>query len=223
MTKILVVDDDPIITDLIGAYLADTGALIEYAADGEQAGALLAVSKYDLLILDWVLPDVSGVEICRDYRTRGGRSSILMLTSKSDRYDKAAGLDAGADDYLVKPFDEVEFKARVRALLRRPETWSDKVLRHKDIEINTSNHTVLKAGKEIMLRPREFALLELLLRHPGQNFTAEAIFRRLWESTSNSSVETVRTHVMSLRKKLGDTDQQPLISSNRGLGYKIDI
>lgn len=222
MPKILVVDDDPIVSELVCAYLSNPDYVVETAKDGKEAQSLLAVGWFDLIVLDWMLPDTAGIDICREFRARGGRSSILMLTSRGDRYDKAAGLDAGADDYLVKPFEQVEFQARVRALLRRPESWSDKILKVRDVELNTANRKVFRDGKEIVLRPREFALLELLLRHPGQSFTADAIFRRIWETTSSSSVETVRMHVMALRKKLGDTEDKPLIISNRGQGYKID-
>ncbi len=223
MAKILVVDDDRIITELVSAYLSGSdNHLIEVAANGKDALALLAISKFDLIVLDWMLPDISGLEVCRTFRDRGGRTAILMLTSKSDRFDKAAGLDAGADDYLVKPFDQIEFQARVRALLRRPDSWSDKVIRVKDLEVHSNNHKVFKGGKEIILRPKEFALLELLARHPGQNFSADAIHQRIWDSSSKSSSETVRMHVMSLRKKLGDSEEEPLISSTRGVGYSIE-
>jgi DNA-binding response OmpR family regulator len=223
LAKILVIDDDRIITELVSAYL--TGCdnhLIEVAENGKDALSLLAVSTFDLVILDWMLPDISGIEVCRTFRARGGRAAILMLTSKSDRFDKAAGLDAGADDYLVKPFDQVEFQARVRALLRRPDSWTDKVIKVKDLEVHSSNHKVFKSGREIVLRPKEFALLELLARHPGQNFTADAIHQRIWDSNSKSSIETVRMHVMALRKKLGDSEHEPLITSTRGLGYTIE-
>jgi DNA-binding response OmpR family regulator len=220
--KILVVDDDEVISELVCAYLSSPDYVVETASNGEDAECLLAVSSFDLIILDWMLPDTTGIEICRSFRARGGRAAILMLTSRSDKFDKAAGLDAGADDYLVKPFDRVEFQARVRALLRRPESWSAKVLKVRDVELDTANRKVVRGGKEIALRPREYALLELLMRHPGQSFTADAIFRRIWESTSSSSVETVRMHVMSLRKKLADSEESPLITSSRGLGYKID-
>jgi len=220
--KILVVDDDQVVSELVCAYLSNPDYVVETAKDGKDAECLLAVSSFDLIVLDWMLPDTTGIEICREFRARGGRAAILMLTSRSDRFDKAAGLDAGADDYLVKPFDQVEFQARVRALLRRPESWSAKIIKVRDVELDTANRKVFRGGKEIALRPREYALLELLLRHPGQSFTADAIFRRIWESTSSSSVETVRMHVMALRKKLADSEESPLISSSRGLGYRID-
>lgn len=223
MAKILVVDDDRIITELVKTYLTcSDNHLVEVAETGSDALSLLSVSNFDLIVLDWMLPDIAGIEVCRNFRSRGGRASILMLTSKSDRFDKAAGLDAGADDYLVKPFDQVEFQARVRALLRRPDSWSDAVIRVGDLELHSTNQKVFRGGKEVALRPKEFALLELLARHPGQNFTADAIHRRIWDSNSKSSVETVRMHVMALRKKLGDSEQKPLISSARGVGYSLN-
>ncbi|MBX9669143.1 MAG: response regulator transcription factor [Candidatus Obscuribacterales bacterium] len=222
MAKILIVDDDIILCELVKSYLLACDHLVDVGNTADYAIVQLSVNQYDLIILDWVLPDLSGVDVLRAYRRRGGRCPVLMLTSRGDKHDKACGLDSGADDYLVKPFEQVEFEARVRALLRRPNSWSGQILRVRDLELDTGSQSVSRDGQQIQLRPREFALLEFLMRHPNQCFTAEALFQRLWDTDSTTSVETVRMHIMSLRKKLGDTDAHPLISTARGRGYKID-
>ena len=223
MARILVVEDDNTLRSLINAFLMDGEHEVHLAENGQVARAQLKLNEYDLIILDWMLPDLTGIEICQAYRTRGGKAPIMMLTSRSDKYDKATGLDAGADDYMVKPFEQVEFQARVRALLRRPGAFGSQTnkIRIRELEIDTVKKTVALSGDAIELRPREYALLEFLMRHPGQSFTAEALFTRLWNTDALAAQETVRMHIMALRKKIQDTNENPLIVSMRGRGYKI--
>lgn len=224
MARILVVEDDRHLRAIIKAYLEVEEHDVEMAENGETARAFLKTGPFDLLILDWMLPDRTGVEICQEYRARGGSALVMMLTARHDSKDKATALDAGADDYLVKPFDQIEFQARVRALLRRQGSWgsSTNKITIRDLEIDTLKKTVTRAGNEIELRPREYSLLEFLAKHKGQSFTAEALFARLWNTDSIAAQETVRMHVMTLRKKIGDdTADNPVIVSSRGRGYKI--
>lgn len=222
MAKILIVEDDRILRELVKAYLTASEHVVDAVDCGKMAQIRLSEDEYDLIILDWMLPDIPGPEICRCYRNRGGQAPILFLTAKSDKRDKATGLDAGADDYLVKPFEQIEFQARVRALLRRRNSWQGNILKLNDLELDTERQLVSRGGREIKLRPKEFALLELLVRNAGKSFTAETLFRKLWHSDSESSLETVRMHVMSLRKKLELEGEQPLIYSSRGLGYRLE-
>lgn len=224
MARILVVEDDRHLRVIIKAYLEAEEHNVELAENGETARAFLKTAQFDLLILDWMLPDRTGVEICQEYRAKGGSALVMMLTARHDAKDKATALDAGADDYLVKPFDQIEFQARIRALLRRQGSWgsSSNKITVRDLEIDTLKKTVTRAGQEIDLRPREYSLLEFLARHKGQSFTAEALFARLWNTDSVAAQETVRMHVMTLRKKIGDdASENPLIISSRGRGYKI--
>lgn len=221
MAKILVVEDDHILRELVKAYLLLGEHVVDTVENGETALLQLSLSEYDLIILDWMLPDMIGPDICRHYRNQNGQAPILFLTSRGDKRDKATGLDAGADDYLVKPFEQIEFQARVRALLRRRNPWQGSVLRVNALEVNTNTQTVRRNGSEVKLRPKEFALLELLMTNSGKSFTSETILKKLWNYDSETSVETVRMHVMSLRRKLEIKGEPPLISSTRGLGYRF--
>ena len=223
MAKILVVEDDENLSRLVKICLSGENHLVDSVMRGMDALSQIRLITYDMLVLDWMLPDITGVEVLKHYRASGGRSPVLMLTSRSTIADKVTGLEAGADDYLVKPFDKLELAARVKALLRRPKDMSPEVLVLGQLEINQTTFQVLKDGHAIELRPKEYALLEFLARHPGESFTAEAILERIWRSDALSTTDTVRTHVMTLRKKLGDNDEKPLIKTVRGRGYSLQV
>jgi len=221
MAKILLVEDEDDISDLITAWLAKDHHVVEVASSGEAALDLLRVYPFDVLILDWMLPGISGVEVCRDFRTRGGTTPILMLTAKSHVNEKERGLDAGADDYLTKPFELKELSARIRALLRRPVSFSGTVLKVGSIVLDTSTHQVTKDGEELQLLPKEFALLAFFMRHPNQVFSAEALLDRVWSSDSEASPETIRTYIKRLRKKIDDKDKPSMVGTVHGVGYKL--
>jgi two-component system copper resistance phosphate regulon response regulator CusR len=221
MSKILLVEDDENLAFLLKMQLEQARYLVDHVAAGLIALSQLKMSEYDLLILDWMLPDISGVDVCRQYRGSGGRTPILMLTARGAVEDKASGLNAGADDYLVKPFHPLELNARVQALLRRPTSYAGKTLQVKDIELDTEGSRVFKGGQEIDLTSKEFSLLELLMRYPNQSFTLESILSRVWQSDSAASVDTVRTHMKTLRRKLGDSEENGIIRTKRGAGYRI--
>jgi DNA-binding response OmpR family regulator len=167
------------------------------------------------------LPELSGIELCRQYRSRGGTAPVLMLTGKGTISDKESGFDAGADDYLTKPFHMKELSMRLRALLRRATAFTGDVLRVKDIELEPSNHRATRNGADLNLLPKEFALLEFLMRHPNQVFSAEALLSRVWASETDTTVDAVSTCIKRLRKKIDSEDQPSLIRTVHGVGYKL--
>lgn len=221
MAKIVVVEDDKDLVNLIKGILLVERHTIDSVHDGHEALAIIQMHPYDLVILDWMLPGRTGTEICKDYRARGGSAPILMLTAKSTIDDRAEGLDSGADDYLTKPFHPKEFSARVRALLRRPQSVMSKTLKAADIELDPGQVKVYKASKEIHLLPKEFALLELFLRYPNQVFSAEALLDRVWNTDSSASLDTVRTYIKTLRKKIDTNPKDSLIRTVHGVGYSL--
>jgi DNA-binding response OmpR family regulator len=221
MAKILIVEDDRSVAQLVAFTLESERYVVDQALDCASALASLKVNKYDLLILDWALPDGTGIDLCKKYRSNAGNSPVLMLTARESSRDKVVGLTAGADDYVVKPFDPDELVARVKALLRRPPLISDSVLRVASLELDRTTFQVKRNGTTVPLLPKEFAILELLLEHPNKYFTAEAILARVWRSDLPASTDTVRTHMKTLRKKLGGTDDASIIENSRGLGYKV--
>lgn len=221
MAKILLVEDDLGVAQLIEFTLESERYVIDHYTRVNDALAALKTAEYDLLILDWALPENTGVELCKQYRSMGGSKPVLMLTARESSRDKVAGLNAGADDYVVKPFDPDELVARAKALLRRPPVIAGPILKVSSIEMDTSNFTVKLAGQSISLLPKEFAILQLLMEHPDRYFTAEAILARVWRSDLPVSTDSVRTQMKTLRKKLGGTDDGSVIENTRGLGYKI--
>ncbi len=221
MAKILLVEDDENLSVVLQMHLEDDRYMVDHLARGTDALAQLRSRSYELIILDWMLPDISGLEVCKQYRSQGGKVPVLMLTARGAVEDRAAGLDAGADDYLVKPFHPTELSARIRALLRRRNVIAGRTLHVQDLEMDTVECKLSRAGMEIQLTSKEFALLELLMRYPNQSFTLESILDRLWESDSYASIDTVRTHMKTLRKKIGDNEENSIIQTKRGHGYKI--
>jgi DNA-binding response OmpR family regulator len=223
MAKILVVEDDPHLSSLIRNLLVAERHVAETAVDGNDALAMLKMFKYDLVVLDWMLPGMTGNTICREYRDRGGAAPILMLTSKSSIEEKEAGLDSGADDYLTKPFDPRELLARIRALLRRPQAVnSSKDLSIGDLALDTKACKVFKGGIELKLLPKEFNLLELFMRYPNQVFSPEALLERVWTADSAASFDTVRTYIKTLRKKIDSPGTASAIRTVHGVGYSLD-
>lgn len=222
MAKILVVEDEHDLSGPIRDWLTRENHLVEVVDNGAVALDYLRVNKYDLVVLDLMLPVLSGMEVCRQFRDRGGTTPILMLTARSAVDEKEAGLDAGADDYLTKPFHLKELAARVRALLRRPTPLTGNVYKLADLVVDTAGRTVTKQGQEVHLVPKEYSLLEFLVRHAGQVFSADALLERVWESDSNAMPDTVRTHIKTLRKKIDSPDLESIIQTVHGVGYKIE-
>jgi DNA-binding response OmpR family regulator len=222
MAKILLVEDDRDLANLVVNILNVERHTVEAVTDGPEALGRLKMFKYELVILDWMLPGLSGMDICTEFRARGGNTPILMLTTKSLPEEKERALDSGADDYLTKPFHHKELTARIRALLRRPQTVSAKVLQIGDVVLDPKTMKVFKNAEEIHLLPKEFSLLELFLRYPNQVFSGDALLDRVWASESSASVDTVRTYIKTLRKKIDAKDGTSLIRTVHGVGYCVD-
>ncbi|HMO23852.1 MAG TPA: response regulator transcription factor, partial [Candidatus Melainabacteria bacterium] len=176
----------------------------------------------DVIIMDLTLPKMDGIEVCKNFRQQGGETPILILTGRGTVPDKELGFDAGADDYLTKPFHLKELSARIRALLRRPKDFAGEVLKAGNISLDIGSHTVTKEGKDIHLPRMEFALLEFLMRHKGQVFSAEALLDRVWTGDSDKSPETIRTSVKKLRSKIDTKGEPSLIRNVHGVGYKLE-
>ncbi len=222
MAKILVVEDDKQLSSLIRTLLTTERHTVEAALNGADAVQMLKMFKYDLIVLDWLLPGLNGTLVLQEYRSRGGAAPVLMLTAKSSIEEKEVGLDAGADDYLTKPFDPRELLARIRALLRRPQAVSAKDLQVGNLALDPRTAKVFKDGNEIKLLPKEFNLLELFLRYPNQVFSSEALLERVWSADSSASFDTVRTYIKTLRKKIDSPDGASIIRTVHGVGYCLD-
>lgn len=219
--RILIIEDDPAILKLLQRGLAYEGYLVDTATDGRSGLNAARDNSPDLVILDWMLPGMDGLDVCHRLRL-GGKMPILMLTAKDSIQDRVQGLDAGADDYMVKPFNLDELTARVRALLRRTQTERVQVLQFSDLSLNTSTREVIRAGKLIQLTAKEHELLELFLRHPRQVLTREVIFDRVWGYDFGGESNVLEVYIRYLRQKLEENEQLPrLIHTVRGVGYVL--
>ncbi len=221
--RLLVIEDDVALANAIREALSGRERVIDVAHDGVAAEAMLGLYSYDLLVLDVLLPGPSGLEICRRCRASGHEVPILMLTALDSLADKVQGFDAGADDYLAKPFELDELKVRVRALLRRSNHRPEGVLQVGDLTLAPSTGRVQRAGRDVKLMPKEFALLELLMRHAGRIVSHSQIGLGLWSGESEQSAAALRAHIKGLRKAIGDTGSPPLIETVHGRGYRMAL
>ncbi len=222
MAKILVVEDDAELSFTIENWLLLEEHVVEAVADGNEAVERLKYYKYDLLILDWQLPGLDGIEILNRYRSSGGAIPVIMLTGKDAIEDKESGLDAGADDYLTKPFHVKELSARIRALLRRPAAMPANVLVAGELCIDSAAHKVFRGQEEIHLHPKEFSLLEFLVKHPGRVFSPESLIDHIWSSYSDTSPTNIRAYIAKLRSKIDAEDKPSVIVTVHGVGYKYE-
>jgi DNA-binding response OmpR family regulator len=220
MAKILLVEDDADLAEVLGFSITSKGHSVQKVHSGQEALSLLRVYKYDVIILDWMMPEVTGIDVLKDYRAQGGKTPVLMLTAKDSVDDKETGLDCGADDYLTKPFHHRELLARVRALLRRPNSTAGTVLEAGGITLDPVTCRVTKDGEEIHLRPKVYSVLEFLMRHADQVFSADAILERVWMDDSLASTDTVRTHIKLLRKSIY-REGKVLVENVRNRGYRL--
>jgi len=216
--RVLVVEDHEDLAEAIGAGLRREGMAVDVTFGGADALGHVALTRYDVVVLDRDLPDVPGDEVCRQLVTDGGGSRVIMLTAASTVKDRVDGLGLGADDYLPKPFDFAELVARVRALARRSTPALPPVLRRGDVMLDPSQRVAFRAGRRLVLTPKEFALLECLLAAGDRFVPAEELLERVWDEAADPFTTTVRTTVGRLRAKLGDP---PLIETVREGGYRI--
>jgi two-component system phosphate regulon response regulator PhoB len=223
---ILVVEDEDSLATLLQYNLQKEGYDVALAGDGEEALLLVDERLPDLIVLDWMLPKISGIEVCRRLRQRNETRNvpIIMLTARGEESDRVRGLDTGADDYVVKPFSMTELTARIRAVLRRlrPGLAEDRV-RRGDILIDRVAHRVKRAGAEIHLGPTEFRLLDYLMQHPGRVFSREQLLDAVWGSDVYVEARTVDVHIGRLRKALGVSDTDDPIRTVRSAGYSLDL
>lgn len=218
MAKILLAEDDRDLSEVITFALKTKGHIVQPAYDGISAAMYLKTGHFDLVIMDWMLPSLSGIEVCRQYRAAGGKTPVLVLTAKTTIDDRETGLDSGADDYLTKPFDQRELAARVRALLRRPDSVLSNTLTAGGVEMDTASCSVKLNGQALHLRPKEYTLLEFFLRHPNQAFSTDALLQRVWLDDSAATPDNLKTHVKMLRRKLGP-EGDAIIRTVKGRGY----
>lgn len=224
MAKILLVEDEIELAEAVKEWLTEDFHLVETVNDGESALTALERSQYDLLVLDWLLPGVAGIDICRKYRADGGQAPVLMLTAKKSLAAKESALLDGADDYLTKPFQLRELSARVKALSRRAQSQIVELLECGQLKLQRSTHRIFKSNKELRLAPKEFSLLELFMRFPEKVFSADELLERVWGTDTNVVAETVRSTIKSLRRKIDDHDSdRSYIATVHGIGYKLEL
>jgi len=221
MAKVLLVEDDNEMCEVLLHTLSQRGFTVQSAPDGRTALDLLRVYQYDVIVVDWMMPGLSGVDVCRTLRSSGNSTPILMLTARSADEDTESGLDAGADDYLTKPFENRVLAARLRALLRRPPLTAQPVLRAGDLTLDPATGTVKRGGEELHLRPMVLKLLEFLLRHQGQFFTSDVVLQRVWHDDSLASMDSVRAHIKLLRRAVDLPGRPSIIETERHRGYRI--
>ena len=222
---VLVVEDEDALASLLQYNLDKEGYRVAIAVDGEDALMQIDEQLPDLVVLDWMLPKVSGVEVCRRLRARPETRSlpIIMLTARGEETDRIRGLDTGADDYVVKPFSMSELAARIRAVLRRIRPGlAEDTLHHGDIVVDRVAHRVRRADKEIHLGPTEFRLLDYLMQHPGRVFSREQLLNAVWGSDVYVEARTVDVHIGRLRKALNQTQEGDPIRTVRSAGYSLD-
>lgn len=222
MAKILVIEDDKGLSALLSKWLKDEQHVVDVADTGEDAIQLLDCFRYDLLILDWGLPGIQGDRVCARYRAKGGISPILFLTGRTDLESKEMGLDAGADDYLTKPFATAELAARVKALLRRVALSPEEQLSCPGLKLDLNRCTAVIGEKKIKLSVKEFELLKFLLQHQGQPFSSRELLKRVWPADSATAEQTVRSTIHGLRKKLSAKEEDCVIKTIPKVGFVIE-
>ncbi|MCX6782567.1 MAG: response regulator transcription factor [Candidatus Levybacteria bacterium] len=221
--RLLIVEDEHKIANSIKKGLEQESYAVDVAYDGQEGYDLAVSEDYDLIILDLLLPNMSGVEICSKLREKQVHTAIIILTAKGQISDKITGLDAGADDYLTKPFAFEELLARIRALIRRPKNNTGTTLIVEDLTLNTTNYEVRRNNNLIKLSSKEYALLEYLMRHPNQVLTKEQIINHVWDYDADVLPNTIEVYIGYLRVKIDKPfpNKVPLIQTVRGFGYKI--
>jgi len=222
--RILVVDDEIDLADAVARGLRREGYAVDVVYGGRDAVDRATLNMYDLVCLDLTMPDLDGLEVCRTLRKAelpGPVPRILMLTARDTLADRVTGLDTGADDYLVKPFDFEELSARVRSLLRREAGGSGAVLRVGDLELDTARHEARRGERDLNLTAKEFSLLRYFMSHAGEVLSQEQLLEHVWDEHADPFTNTVRVTVGTLRRKLSDDDEPQLIETVIGSGYRL--
>ncbi len=218
--RVLVIEDEQEIADFVVRGLREEGFTVERAADGEEGWHFLRAGSWDVVLLDWWLPGPDGLALLRRFRQAGAATPVLFLTARDAVSDRVRGLDAGADDYLCKPFAFEELLARVRALARRPAASAGTVLAHEDVRVDLATHRAERAGRRLDLTAKEEALLVFFLRHAGEVLSRTRIYEHVWDERYDGLSNTLEVHVMELRRKL-EAHGGRLIHTFRGRGYRF--
>ena len=219
--RVLVVEDDERLARLLAKGLRDAAYAVDVAGDGDRAVYQAAVNEYDAIVLDVMLPGRSGFDVCREIRARGSRAPVLMLTARDAVEDRIAGLDAGADDYLVKPFAFGELLARLRALGRRAPALLPSRIVVGDLEVDTRAQSVTRGGEPVSLTTKEYTLLEYLARHAGRVVSRADIVAHVWDDNHDPLTNAIEVYVKRLRRKLERDGAPPMIHTRRGAGYML--
>ncbi|MHB8134113.1 MAG: response regulator transcription factor [Anaerolineaceae bacterium] len=217
--KILIIEDDQAIVRVLKRSLTYEGYLVEAEFDGEKGFQKYQQFKPDVIVLDWMLPGIDGIEVCDRIRANDDNTPILMLTAKDTTRDRVQGLDSGVDDYMVKPFEIDELNARVRALLRRTKPERSVILSFNDLELDTTTRLASRNGRSINLTAKEYDLLELFLRHPKQVLTRDIIFDRVWGYDFGGESNVLDVYIRYLRQKIEEKGETRLLHTVRGVGY----
>jgi DNA-binding response OmpR family regulator len=222
VAKVLIIDDDQQLCEALEEVLSLDGHLVDFCLCGFDALQIMDFNCYELLMVDWELGDITGLTLVEHFRRNGGVSPILMVTARGDVQSKVDCLDKGADDYLVKPFDMRELRARVRTLLRRPAALLDEELEYMGMKINPQQGTVYLVEKELKLQPLEFRLLEFFVRHRGNWFSTEDLIARVWSMNSTATSDSVRVSIKRLRNALSEVGLAEQLVSARNRGYRLE-
>lgn len=219
--RVLIVEDDPRLCTLLERALRERAFGVDVVHDGESALVEAAVNDYDAIVLDVMLPKRSGTEVCRALRTRGSRVPIIMLTARDTVSDRVAGLDSGADDYLVKPFELEELLARLRALMRRSPVLAHDTITVGDLVVDTRSQTATRGGAPLSLTTREYALLEYLARHAGRVVSRGELTDHVWDSNHDPMSNALEVYVSRIRRKVDGGAARALVHTRRGAGYLL--
>ncbi|MBW4591862.1 MAG: response regulator transcription factor [Brasilonema angustatum HA4187-MV1] len=220
--RILIVEDDDRIAKPLAEYLRRQHHIVDITTDGLEGWEWSQSGLYELILLDLMLPKLDGITLCQRLRAASSNALILMLTARDTTGDKIIGLDAGADDYLIKPFDLKELAARIRALARRSQEIRPPILIHGEMQLNPATQQVTYAGNTLSLTPKEYMILECFLRNPNKVLTRSAILDKLWEFDKSSGEQTIKTHITNLRNKLrGAGSSEDFIENIYGIGYRL--
>lgn len=221
--RILVVEDEQEIRQFLKESLEAECFVVDIAEEGERGSYLARTNEYDLMIIDYMLPLKDGLQICREIRAQGKNAPIIMISVKSEITNKVDLLNAGADDYITKPFSLDELLARIRALLRRPHKIEDEVLTIGPLRLDSKRHAVFNNEQEIYLTKKEFMLLEYLMRNQGLVLSRGMIMEHVWDMNADPFSNTIESHILSLRKKLSAHDAEKIIHTVQGRGYKLEL